>query len=655
MSDEYWLISAPGKPTPRQTYDQVCTATGKDQLSTNFIFNIPDLKVGTLDSLVSLSDDLGRLDTYIEGVTRKLAQYFGEVLEGEKNKLAENLVVGPNNVDPVTYVTDFQWDHAKYPTKQSLKTLSEVISKAVTHVENELKLRSHTYNNVKQSLQALEKKQAGSLLTRNLNDVVKRENFLLGSEYLKTLLVCVPKALVKDWNEKYETLCAMIVPRTAELIAEDQDFCLFTVTLFQKTEDTFKHKCRENKFTVREFTFDEQALSSDKQQLSKLETDRQQLYGSLVRWLKINFGEVFSASIHIKALRIFVESVLRYGLPVNFAAIVIHPWRRAAKKLRDVLNQLFGYLDQSSTGRHDDNFDIPGVFSSQQEYYPYVYLKNTQSCNRRCKINDCLILQLVSNRFYSYMQNLAPFIVYQYLLMSTNVSSHSNDTISLPVEINQSYKVRLFLFRHAESQSNIKRDIIAGQANEVDLTDLGCKQAQLLGKRLKIEKLIFDQAYTSTAVRTKRTAEIALTEAQLSLPDNAVEDLCEQSQGDWEGIHRHEIYTPQTIQKMEVLNFDHSAPNGESLRQVQRRALKFLNPLIDRAKKESIKQNRSITIGIFSHGGTIRSLIQHFIQSNPKTAWLISNENTAINEFVIDPRGTMCVRVNDVGHLLLLA
>lgn len=36
------------------------------------------------------------------------------------------------------------------------------------------------------------------------------------------------------------------------------------------------------------------------------------LQGPLVRWLKVNFSEAFIAWIHIKALRVFVESVLRY-------------------------------------------------------------------------------------------------------------------------------------------------------------------------------------------------------------------------------------------------------------------------------------------------------------------------------------------------------
>ena len=33
----------------------------------------------------------------------------------------------------------------------------------------------------------------GSLLTRNLGDLVKKEYFVLDSEYLTTLVVCVPR------------------------------------------------------------------------------------------------------------------------------------------------------------------------------------------------------------------------------------------------------------------------------------------------------------------------------------------------------------------------------------------------------------------------------------------------------------------------------
>lgn len=47
--------------------------------------------MGTLDQLVGLSDDLGKLDSYVDTVTHKVANYLGEVLEDNRDKLHENL------------------------------------------------------------------------------------------------------------------------------------------------------------------------------------------------------------------------------------------------------------------------------------------------------------------------------------------------------------------------------------------------------------------------------------------------------------------------------------------------------------------------------------------------------------------------------------
>lgn len=43
----------------------------------------------------------------------------------------------------------------------------------------------------------------------------------------------------------------------------------------------------------------------------------------LLRLCKTNFGEVFSAWIHIKAQRVFIDAVLRYGLPPDFRGMLI--------------------------------------------------------------------------------------------------------------------------------------------------------------------------------------------------------------------------------------------------------------------------------------------------------------------------------------------
>lgn len=58
------------------------------------------------------------------------------------------------------------------------------------------------------------------------------------------------------------------------------------------------------------------------------------LQGPLLRWLKVNFSEAFIAWIHIKALRVFVESVLRCvaGM-LGWIALSDRPWRGSSGAL----------------------------------------------------------------------------------------------------------------------------------------------------------------------------------------------------------------------------------------------------------------------------------------------------------------------------------
>lgn len=95
--------------------------------------------------------------------------------------------------DLAVYLTHFQWDMAKYPIKQSLRNIADIISKQVGQIDADLKAKSSVYNTLKSSLQNMEKKQTGSLLSRNLSDLVRKEHFIQDSEYLTTLLVVVPK------------------------------------------------------------------------------------------------------------------------------------------------------------------------------------------------------------------------------------------------------------------------------------------------------------------------------------------------------------------------------------------------------------------------------------------------------------------------------
>uniref|UniRef100_A0A8C0LSA1 V-type proton ATPase subunit C n=1 Tax=Canis lupus dingo TaxID=286419 RepID=A0A8C0LSA1_CANLU len=306
---EFWLISAPGDQENLQALERMNTVTSKSNLSYNTKFSIPDFKVGTLDSLVGLSDELGKLDTFAESLIKRMAQSVVEVMEDAKGKVPENLLA--NGVDLTSFVTHFEWDMAKYPAKQPLVSVVDTLAKQLAQIETDLKSRTAAYNTLKTNLENLEKKSMGNLFTRTLSDIVSKEDFVLDSEYLITLLVIVPKPSYTQWQKTYESLSDMVVPRSTKLIAEDNEGGLFTVTLFRKVIEDFKTKAKENKFTVREFYYDEKEIKREREEMSRLLSDKKQQYGPLLRWLKVNFSEAFIAWIHLKALRVFVESVLR--------------------------------------------------------------------------------------------------------------------------------------------------------------------------------------------------------------------------------------------------------------------------------------------------------------------------------------------------------
>ncbi|XP_025210388.1 V-type proton ATPase subunit C 2 isoform X1 [Papio anubis] len=416
---EFWLISAPGDKENVQALERMNTVTSKSNLSYNTKFAIPDFKVGTLDSLVGLSDELGKLDTFAESLIRRMAQSVVEVMEDSKGKAQEHLLA--NGVDLTSFVTHFEWDMAKYPAKQPLVSVVDTIAKQLAQIEMDLKSRTAAYNTLKTNLENLEKKSMGNLFTRTLSDIVSKEDFVLDSEYLITLLVIVPKPNYSQWQKTYESLSDMVVPRSTKLITEDKEGGLFTVTLFRKVIEDFKTKAKENKFTVREFYYDEKEIKREREEMARLLSDKKQQYqtscvalkkgsstfpdhkvkvtplgnpdrpaagqtdreresegegeGPLLRWLKVNFSEAFIAWIHVKALRVFVESVLRYGLPVNFQAVLLQPLKKSStKRLREVLNSVFRHLDEvAATSILDASVEIPGLQLNNQDYFPYVY------------------------------------------------------------------------------------------------------------------------------------------------------------------------------------------------------------------------------------------------------------------------------------------
>lgn len=368
MSTRYHLVSLPVPDSAGATWSALQQSLSKSAFDTPaYKLHIPELRVGTLDSLLALSDDLVKANSVVEGVTHKIRRQVEE-LERVSGSEAGSLSVEGVPVD--SYVTRFAWDEAKYPLVNPLRETVDTIQGNVTKLEDDLKVRVAEYNTVKSQLSAINRKQTGSMAVRDLSSLVKTED-IVSSEHLITLFVVVSKYSQKDWLSSYETLSTFVVPRSSKKLHEDNEYALYTVILFRKVSDTFKTAARERGFQVREFEYDPEAQQKREEDISHLTVEQENMRNALQQWCYASYGEVFSAWMHLCAIRLFAESILRYGLPPCFLAAVLAPPLKSEKKVRSILDRL-AVGKNSSFWNADDDLGMVGLTGGDAEVHPYV-------------------------------------------------------------------------------------------------------------------------------------------------------------------------------------------------------------------------------------------------------------------------------------------
>ncbi|KAI5659816.1 hypothetical protein M9H77_28609 [Catharanthus roseus] len=368
MATRYWIVSLPVQNNSSSAlWSRLQESISRHSFDTPlYRFNIPNLRVGTLDSLLALSDDLLKSNSFIEGVSQKIRRQIEE-LERVSGVVSSSLTVDGVPVD--SYLTRFVWDEAKYPIMSPLREIVDGIHTHIAKIEDDLKVRIAEYNNVRSQLNAINRKQTGSLAVRDLSNLVKPED-IITSEHLTTLLAVVPKYSQKDWLASYETLTTYVVPRSSKRLYEDNEYALFTVVLFSRDADNFRTKARERGYQIREFEFDPETQDSRKQELEKLMQDQERFRSTLLQWCYTSYGEVFSSWMHFCAVRVFAESILRYGLPPSFLSVVLSPSVKSEKKVRSILE---GLCDSSNSTYWKTEEDGPTTgFGGDADAHPYV-------------------------------------------------------------------------------------------------------------------------------------------------------------------------------------------------------------------------------------------------------------------------------------------
>ncbi len=199
--------------------------------------------------------------------------------------------------------------------------------------------------------------------------------------------------------------------------------------------------------------------------------------------------------------------------------------------------------------------------------------------------------------------------------------------------------MKLILVRHGETSWNKERRV-QGSDSDIELNDTGLEQARKVANFLKDEPI--DVIFSSPMQRARATAEAIASYHQV--PVEFDQGLKELNVGELEGMSATNLRTTfsQFLMQWWQDGGATKLPSGESLIELQQRAWKVIEKLLERYKT-SPEHNTETTVVVVSH---------YFIT----LAIVIKALNLPLDffpKFKLDPGGVSILEFRDHGARLL--
>lgn len=201
-------------------------------------------------------------------------------------------------------------------------------------------------------------------------------------------------------------------------------------------------------------------------------------------------------------------------------------------------------------------------------------------------------------------------------------------------------KTTLLLIRHGETEWNTQGRFQG--CTDIDLSEEGIKQAELLKKRLNGN---FDYIYTSPLSRALKTANIIASDTDKEVI--TAPEIREINFGEWEGLTIHEISEkyPEIFKAWRTDKVESYISGGDlSIRNAANRASKCILDIVSKHKGKKII--------IVAHGGIIKAGLIGIFEWDMTMYHKILLGNTCINTINFnDELMPSIVSLNDTNHI----
>lgn len=195
----------------------------------------------------------------------------------------------------------------------------------------------------------------------------------------------------------------------------------------------------------------------------------------------------------------------------------------------------------------------------------------------------------------------------------------------------------ILLVRHGQTDWNVSGRIMG--ARPVPLNQTGVTQVARLALQLAIVKN--PALYSSPIRRARQTADILA--ATLHVPVREEPDLREIGTGEWEGRYWHELEDDPIRVNFYRLVEEARPPGGETLGEVQRRAVAAVERLI-----QATGGNPIVAV---THADVIRTIVAHYLNTDLQTVRHMQIGHASVTALALNGSSARLLCLNSLPDL----
>ncbi len=182
------------------------------------------------------------------------------------------------------------------------------------------------------------------------------------------------KLLKEELVKKQEARMPFVIVPDQPLnldITDKENNCVYRLFVYADQSDDAIKALRRKGYTARVFSYDKNSWEAENKERNILKEQVTNLTVTLMRSATASFQQLFTALMHLKVMRAYIDGVLRFGIPPKFYIGIVIPKKGAE---RSILNDMTGVLaEKSLMEMYGEKVDA----NEAEDYWPFVCVNLT--------------------------------------------------------------------------------------------------------------------------------------------------------------------------------------------------------------------------------------------------------------------------------------